>query len=385
MGEHSIKKLSYLQCILRVCTLYGLFFIVTSSSPTAFAKHTSLVRLSHITSDCPSAVIPTNSSLLVVLLDRSGSLIAQPGATDADGYSTSTTKALADLWPGNMAIIPFGNDATPLLGPVKLAIPSQQIGIKREIDQYPIEGNTPLAPAMQQALLVLQRQGYPRGSRIILITDGSPEGVGNNDGAHQEQEIRETLLKQFCKQGLPIATFGLTIDISSPAGRDANTLLTDIAIGTHAEYGNVKSPEDLAKQVISLYAQWLDLSFSQVTRQSNGLFPFQVDEYAQRASIVVFRAKNTKTIIITGPDGQNVRGIQTSFPPDKHYEIDNLNVTPPIIPGFYAINASNDPDTQVYTFVQSRLKMQILTPNSGGVVDTNQPITIKVALYDGEN
>src|SRR2546423_15680546 len=44
----------------------------------------------------PPPAKPDPDSLLVVLLDRSGSLIDQPRATDPNHYSTSVTKALAD-------------------------------------------------------------------------------------------------------------------------------------------------------------------------------------------------------------------------------------------------------------------------------------------------
>jgi hypothetical protein len=69
--------------------------------------------------DCPDPAIPDTNSLLIVLLDRSGSLVVPPGeATDPDDYSTSAVRALTDLWPGKMAVIPFGNDTANVLGPV---------------------------------------------------------------------------------------------------------------------------------------------------------------------------------------------------------------------------------------------------------------------------
>ncbi len=66
---------------------------------------------------------PDPQSLLIVLLDRSGSLIQEPNPTDPNGYSTSVTKALADLWVGQMAVIPFSGDTAslPVLGPSTLA------------------------------------------------------------------------------------------------------------------------------------------------------------------------------------------------------------------------------------------------------------------------
>jgi len=41
-------------------------------------------------------------------------------------HSTSVTKALADLWPGQMAVIPFSGGTTqlPILGPHSLSDPT---------------------------------------------------------------------------------------------------------------------------------------------------------------------------------------------------------------------------------------------------------------------
>src|SRR5579864_4592625 len=90
---------------------------------------------------CASAGDITPQSLLVVLLDRSGSLIDQPGATDPDGYSTSVTKALADLWPGSMAVIPFSNETTPVIGPFSMSDLQQRQMLKDAVQAYHIGGN----------------------------------------------------------------------------------------------------------------------------------------------------------------------------------------------------------------------------------------------------
>lgn len=57
---------------------------------------------------CPKSrpTKPGPDSLLIVLLDRSSSLIDEPGATVHHHYSTSVTKVLADQWPSKMAV-PF--------------------------------------------------------------------------------------------------------------------------------------------------------------------------------------------------------------------------------------------------------------------------------------
>src|SRR5438552_8223295 len=93
-----------------------LFLVFTAMLPLDTA-HAMSPDMEHYTqSSCPGVGTVTSQSLLVVLLDRSGSLTFQPGATDPNGYSTSVTKALADLWPGFMAVVPFSNDTTPVLG-----------------------------------------------------------------------------------------------------------------------------------------------------------------------------------------------------------------------------------------------------------------------------
>src|ERR1700687_4930007 len=95
-----------LQAIFLVIILITLLgFGSTLNATAAYGKITSI---RHNSATCSITAQPTSQSVLVVLLDRSGSL----HGSDSDGYSTSVTKALADLWPGIMIVIPFGD---PLL------------------------------------------------------------------------------------------------------------------------------------------------------------------------------------------------------------------------------------------------------------------------------
>jgi len=322
--------------------------------------------------------------LLIVLLDRSGSLTAEPGATDPKLYSTSVTKALADLWPGDMAVIPFSNDSTPVLGPDTLSDPQQQADIKSKVEQYPIRGNTPLAPAAQAALDLLRQRNAPAGSRMIVITDGNPTGEGNNDGPHQEQTIRSTLIPQFCQQGVPVSAFGLTINSNTSDGQDANKLLSDIASGTGATYTNVTGPEDLAKEVIGLYAQWQGLTFTQVQPTQGGNYPVSIDTFASRISIVSFRSGSNYTVKLLGPDEKAIsQGIQSST--DRHYIIYNLNVSGAIVAGNYTITTGGDPNAQVYALVNSPLKIQLIEPNSTTVAHADESVLIKAQFINDTN
>src|SRR5262249_48346632 len=147
------------------------------------------------------------------------SLVMQPGATDPDGYSTSVTKAFADLWPGSMAVIPFSNYSTPILGPAVLSDQGQRDKLKNDVQNYPIGGDIPLAPALRQALGLLK--GAPAGSRAVIVTDGSPYPPVIN-GVNQEDEIRTSFIPQFCAQGRPISNFGLALDLSQADGKTAD-------------------------------------------------------------------------------------------------------------------------------------------------------------------
>lgn len=119
------------------------FFIKVASAHTLTFRHSSVAS-----SNCPNAAIPDTGSLLIVLLDRSGSLVVEPGATDSGDYSTSAVKALADLWPGKMAVIPFGSDAAPVLGPYTVSDVHEREVLKRQIPEPDPNADTPLGLAM---------------------------------------------------------------------------------------------------------------------------------------------------------------------------------------------------------------------------------------------
>ncbi len=356
--------------------LMMLVFTGISAPVTAHA----MVRIKRVSPACLAAGAVTSQSLLVVLLDRSGSLILQPGATDPNGYSTSVTKALADLWPGIMAVIPFSGDTTslPILGPATLSDPTQQADLKNKVENYPIGGNTPLAPAMHEALALLQKAAP--GSRAIIVTDGNPTGLGNNDGPHQEQDIRNNLIPKFCKLGIPVSAFGLTIDTTTSDGRDATKLLTDITTGTNTLYQNVTKPEDLARTVIKLYAEWLGLTFNEKTVQG-GNASFAVDTSAKQVTILTFRSGDSTPVTLDGPDGRALPNAQLSQ--DRHYIIDRLDSgSGALVTGTYTVHTSNDQDVQVYALVNSTLQVQIIQPTANQQFSNNTPITIEAKFVD---
>lgn len=347
-------------------------------SPVAYAHTTQQPSRS---GSCQQATTPTNQSLLIVLLDRSGSLTYQPGATDPDGYSTSVTKALADLWPGKMAVIPFSNGQTPILGPATLSDPIQQADLKNKIQNYPIGGDTPLGPAVHGALNLLPQNQVPAGSRVVLITDGNPTGSGNTDGPHQEQDIRHNLLPQFCQRGVPIDVFGLTIAPTTPDGQDANKLLTDVATNTSASYTNVKGPQDLAREVINLYAQWQHLTFTEVPLSQGSNYRFSIDTFAKQVSLVSFRSRSSSILTLIGPDNHPItQGILRSS--DNHYEIDNFNVSGPLVAGTYTLNMGGDSDARVYALVSSPLRIELLRPDVTTAAYTNQSISLQAQFMD---
>ena len=329
-------------------------------------------------SSCQSALAPDNSSILAVLLDRSGSLTNGTTPTDPNLYSTSVTKALADLWPGVMVVIPFSGDTLPLpvIGPATLSDPTQHADLKSQVENYSIGGNTPLAPAMQQAHDLLKRQGDPSGSRVIIITDGNPTGNGNNDGQHQEALIRNKLIGQYCSEGIPVSAFGLTINPNTSDGKDATNLLNDITNGTGSTYTNVENAKDLSLAVVKLYAQWQGLTFTQIPGKGNNFSSF-VDTFATQVSFVIFRSGSNFPIKFDGPDGQPVvNGVQKSTPEDRHYEIDSL-ISRPLLAGTYTVNVSGDNNAQVYALVYSPLQARIVKPDTKTIAYVNEPVQIQ--------
>jgi archaellum component FlaG (FlaF/FlaG flagellin family) len=329
-------------------------------------------------SSCAQPADVTGQSLLVVLLDRSGSLIDQPGATDPDGYSTSVTKALADLWPGSMAVIPFSNESTPVLGPAVLTNASQRANLKNEVEGYPIGGATPLAPAMHKALDLLKNA--PAGSRMVIVTDGSPQPTLLN-GVDQASDIRSHLIPQFCSLGIPVNTFGLALDLTQPDGQIANKLLSDIANGTGGTYTLVRNAHELAHVVVQLYATWQHLVFAPVQTSSNN-YNVSIDTYAKRVIFVTFRSANKFAITLAAPDGQPIPDQAVQRSTDRHYEIDSMVLSDVNQPGTYSINVSGDSDAQAYALVESRLHAVLTEPTAQTVSHIGQPLTIQAELYE---
>ncbi len=327
------------------------------------------------TPSCPTAGAVTNQSLLAVLLDRSGSLTYQPGATDPDGYSTSATKALADLWPGSMAVIPFSNEETPIIM-ANLSDPAQRDRLKQQVERYPIGGTTPLAPAMHKALDLLNNA--PSGSRVIIVTDGSPQPAAINN-VDQVNDIRNNLLHQFCSEGIPVNPFGLALDLSSTDGQSANQLLQDIAASTGGQYQNVKNSTDLARVVIQLYADWQHLIFkAQDTGKSDYIIP--LDTYAKKVTVVTFRASNSSAIVLKAPSGQAIPAQVLQRSTDRHYEIDNLVLSSVNQGGSYSMTMAGDASNSVYTLVETRLHAQLLKPKVQDTAYIGRALDIQAQL-----
>jgi hypothetical protein len=344
----------------------------------AFASPTPAMAAPASPAGCATDQSTTANSLLVVLLDRSGSLIAQPGATDPQGYSTSVTRALTDLWPGMMAVIGFGNDRTPIWGPYRLTDPRQRAALKNQIQQYPLGGDTPLAPALLAALTLLSHAAG--GSRMIVVTDGSPEPQ-MFAGLDQIEEI-EQVLPQICLRGIPVSTFGLTLDLARPDGRIANKLLTDMAARTGGEYVNVQNAAHLSQVVITLFSQWLHLVFLPVQFRA-GRYTVAIDAYARRVTFAAFRSKAASAIVLKGPDGQPLPLQVVQRSTDNHYEIDSLRISGVNQPGFYSIDMSGDPGAQVYALVETDLHAVLLQPSQHTVAYIGQPLMLEARLLNG--
>ena len=349
-----------------------------ASSMTLPANHLA------INSACPAVGDPTSNSLLVVLLDRSGSLVAKNGATDPQHYSTSVTKSLAELWPGHMAVVPFQNDVTtvPHFGPATLSDPQQKAALENQIDQTnsSIGGGTPLEAAMREGLTLLN--GAPSGSRVVLITDGAPGNLPPGLSYKQQvQDITGGIIQQYCSEGFPISAFGLTI-----TDANANKLLDEITSGTGGTYEDVTSPKELSTAVISLYSQWQHLFFLPVTGQG-GSYAVNFDSFVHQVTFVTFRTNDGYSVTLDGPNNQPVQTSSTGT--DNHYEIDTISGTV-FVAGKYTVHVSdvtgnNDPDALVYALVNSPLQIKILAPVAGQQIAYGKPIEIDAAYFNGKN
>ena len=336
---------------------------------------------------------PGSTSLLVVLLDRSGSLVDGSGATDPSLYSASVTRALADVWPGKMAVVAFnttnpsGHDEQVQLktiGPLQVGdSKAQRQELQNEVLTLPRPSlGTPTGPAMDQALALIKSTNAPL-SKVVLITDGEPGYHSNNaslndpSGSKEERYIRTTLLAKFCAASAPVDTIGLKTD------PNANSLLSDIATGTGGQYQTVQDPKDLATVVFGLYAQWQQnrIDFQPLQLQPDGTYHVSIGDLARSLQFFVFQSNNSVTV--DDPKGQPLASAVENAV-DPHYVYDTLDLSPPRPDGTYTINVGGDTQAQVYAFVASSLNVGIDTPNEKTQPVIDQHVHIEARLLNGQ-
>jgi|GEM_PF-1418580 len=323
-----------------------------------------------------SSIKPTSDSLLIVLLDRSGSLgIGGSSGTDPENYSASVTDVLSDLWPGPMAVIPFYANGTQLIySPIGPLAPAQRNILKTQVNALQSTGWTPLAEAMQSAQQVLTQQGTPPGSRIVVITDGQPQTPADPTGLQSEEPtVLNTYAPQFCREGVSVSPFGLTI----PENSDPANFLQQVATKTGGAYKHVSNNTELASAVLSLYALWDGLEFNQIPRdQAHGYYPVVTDSSVQSAYILTFYQSGQNEPLTTNT------GQQVAYTPStdgRHYEIDTLNT--PIPPAIYTVRTS-DPNAVVYVLDRSTRTLQLVQPTTTTVAHPGDTLTLVVHLVD---
>ena len=375
------KTLTHQDTRYRLRTLPGIiliFFVICVSTLLQSVPAFADTQLRYVVQDnCPAGAKPDSSSILIVLLDRSGSLVAGNEPTDPNGYSGSATKALADLWPGQIAVIPFGKNQEPIVGPYAHSDISGITSLKQYIDNNPPDpnANTPLRPAMDQAKKLFSG-GIPACSKLVLITDGVPDAPGSPQQEVNAIESQE--IGWFHDHGLPISVFGLKIDKSTPDGQMADGLLNAIETRTGAgpSYDSVQSANNLGSEVTSLYAKWRGLSFTQVNQDTvSNTYSVAIDPSVDQATIISFYEQGVQDNPIT-KNGQAIPQDSFQQTKDQHYEIDNI-LDPAHNAGTYVITTVGNKPTSVYSLVDSSLTLQLVTPTATTIAYTGQKLLIQ--------
>ena len=327
---------------------------------------------------CMASSTPDEHSLLIVLLDRSFSL----AQTDPAEYSTSVTRILANLWPGRMTVIFFSGTTQqlPQLGPVDLTQPGARTHLQMQIEAQKnvLNGNTPTQYAVEQATRLLAQNGYPRGSEVMLITDGQPFLPTDQDGTQQIAAIEQRDVPAFCTHGVPINTFGLGNQVPAYT----QTFLRQVATETGGTYQDVTDPTQLAAPVLQIYANWQHIKFVSAGKKHQ----FFVDTYARQVDFITF-LNNSATFPVTllGPDQQPVPAQELlSQGQDIHYQFDQMVTQRFNTSGTYTIQ-TDDASAQTYVLEETRLQVAILSPAPHASLYAGKPLTISVALYDNND
>lgn len=380
---HRLQSLFHIKKIAPYRLLFIFSIVMVMCGSIEFSRAFVSLPLAHASTKTLSAACtstsstkPTSDSLLIVLLDRSGSLgIGSGSGTDTENYSASVTDALSDLWPGPMAVIPFYANGNQLIySPIGPFAPGQRDSLKSQVNGLPSNGWTPLAEAMQAAQNLLKQNSAPSGSRIVVITDGQPQTPSDPTGLNSEEpDVLNKYAPQFCQEGVSVSPFGLTI----PENSDPAHFLQQVAMKTGGTYNHVSNSTELAGAVIGLYAQWDGLEFNQIIKdQAHGYYPVITDSSVQSAYILTFYQSGQNEPLTTNT-GQKVAS--TSSTDGRHYEIDTLST--PIPPAIYTERTS-DPNAVVYVLDHSTRTLQLVQPTTGTIAQPGETLTIVAHLVD---
>ncbi len=387
MQKHSTFSLAIFALILLMSGLLFNLLLPQRVFASVQAKSQAILR----STTCQAQITPDEHSLLIILLDRSGSMgLAGPtvGGTDPYNNSASVTDALADLWIGPMAVVIFSGDSAQTLSSPDH---TQRKDLKAQIDASTASGYTPMDLAFQKAQTLLQQQGYPAGSRIVLITDGFPQTASDPQGnLHEQPDILNNLTPQLHKECVPLYAFGLAAGYTDTQTRNSAqhflTQATTNADGTpNGFYYNVPDTTTLANAVLALYAQWRGLEFHKIDEDTvNNDYQLALDSSFQEASIITFHSGDFtgQNKPLATKSGQNIASQEVTISTGNHdkYEIDTLQ--PPIAPDTYIVDTGGDTQALVFTLVKSTRTLQIVKPTRTNKAYTGGSVTIWVHLLD---
>jgi hypothetical protein len=362
-----------------MCVAFASWLLIGGSAFPSAARTTGpSLPIARTAFSCLPTLAPDEHSLLLVLLDRSSSL----AQTDPEEYSTSVTRIMANLWPGRMAVLFFSGTSkqVPQLGPVDLTQPGARERLQTQIEaqRNALHGDTPTQYAVEQAAQILAQNGYPRGSQVMLITDGQPFLPADQQGTKQIATIEQQDAPGFCTHGVPITPFGLGNQVSPVA----QAFLRQVAAETGGEYQDVTDPGQLAAPVVQLYANWQQFQFA----STSGHHQFRIDTYAGQVDFIAFLSNRTTfPVTLLGPNQQPVPAQELlQQAQDPHYQLEQMAVQRFNPPGVYTIQTA-DPTAQTYALVKTRLQAAIVSPTPHTPVYAGKPLTVSVVLYDNND
>lgn len=307
--------------------------------------------------------LSSESLVAFLVVDNSGSM----KANDPEKLRFTGARLFANLLEPSdtLGLIMFSTDTAILTeGLAPIGSTGEVTKVLEGITFPDANGYTDIKSALEavEGLLATSRS-FNEEKVIILLTDGKPE-IQN-----QYPEYEQETLELARSLNIPVLAIALTPSAQTP-------FLEQLANSTHGKVVAAYDASDLLSAYVQIVGQIKDRTVIEGESFTNtgvlGVEP-SLAPYIHSTTFVASKPSHT-TIVLLGPDGEEIMRDQSSDPLFSIFKLENP------VGGTYAFRSRGMGEIKTWAILRSRLRVEIVAP--AGVHPSGEVMRVEVNLLE---